>query len=219
MSHGDRVTSLPDGFRVVGISGNAPCAAIANDERRIYGVQFHPEVVHTPDGQALLRNFTEKVAGISGDWTMAAFRDQEIARIREQVGDGGVICGLSGGVDSSVAAVLIHEAIGDQLQCVFVDTGLMREGEADQVVSVFRGHYNIPLVHRDASELFLGKLDGVSDPEQKRKIIGGTFIDVFEEEAEKGRRRRFPGAGHALSRRDRVGFLYRRAERHDQVAP
>jgi len=185
MSHGDRVTSLPDGFRVVGISGNAPCAAIANDERRIYGVQFHPEVVHTPDGQALLRNFTEKVAGISGDWTMAAFRDQEIARIREQVGDGRVICGLSGGVDSSVAAVLIHEAIGDQLQCVFVDTGLMREGEADQVVSVFRGHYNIPLVHRDASELFLGKLDGVSDPEQKRKIIGGTFIDVFEEEAEK----------------------------------
>ncbi len=185
MSHGDRVTALPEGFRVVGVSGNAPCAAIANDDRRIYGVQFHPEVVHTPDGQALLRNFTEKVAGISGDWTMAAFRDQEIARIREQVGDGRVICGLSGGVDSSVAAVLIHEAIGDQLQCVFVDTGLMREGEAEQVVSVFRGHYNIPLVHRDASDLFLGKLEGVSDPEQKRKIIGGTFIDVFEEEAEK----------------------------------
>jgi GMP synthase (glutamine-hydrolysing) len=183
MSHGDRVTGLPEGFRVVAVSENAPCAVIADDVRKFYGVMFHPEVVHTPEGGALLKNFTEKVAGLTGDWTMAAFREREIARIRAQVGDGKVICGLSGGVDSSVAAVLIHEAIGDQLQCVFVDTGLLREGEADQVVSVFRGHYNIPLIHRDAADLFLGKLEGVSDPEQKRKIIGAAFIDVFDEEA------------------------------------
>jgi GMP synthase (glutamine-hydrolysing) len=148
-------------------------------------VQFHPEVVHTPHGAQLLENFTHRVAGCSGEWTMAAFRDEEIARIRAKVGKGKVICGLSGGVDSSVAAVLLHEAIGDQLTCIFVDTGLMRTGEADQVVTLFRDHYNIPLVHRDASDLFLGKLAGVSDPEQKRKIIGGLFIDVFDEEAHK----------------------------------
>ena len=183
MSHGDRVSVLPEGFRVVAVSENAPFAAIADDARHFYGVQFHPEVVHTPEGQALLKNFTHRVAGLSGDWTMAAFREREIARIREQVGDGRVICGLSGGVDSSVAAVLIHEAIGVQLQCVFVDTGLLREDEAEQVVSVFREHYNIPLIHRDASDLFLDKLEGVIDPEQKRKIIGSTFIDVFDEEA------------------------------------
>ena len=183
MSHGDRVSVLPEGFRVVAVSENAPFAAIADDERHFYGVQFHPEVVHTPEGQALLKNFTHRVAGLSGDWTMAAFREREIARIREQVGDGRVICGLSGGVDSSVAAVLIHEAIGEQLQCVFVDTGLLREDEAEQVVSVFREHYNIPLIHRDAADLFLDKLEGVIDPEQKRKIIGSTFIDVFDEEA------------------------------------
>jgi len=185
MSHGDRVTRLPTGFRAVGVSGNAPFAAIADDVRRFYGVQFHPEVVHTPHGAALLKNFTHKVAGCAGDWTMAAFRQREIERIRDQVGDKRVICGLSGGVDSSVAAVLLHEAIGDQLQCVFVDTGLLREGEPEQVVSVFRGHYNIPLIHRDAVDLFIGKLEGVIDPEQKRKIIGSTFIDVFDEEAHK----------------------------------
>ena len=185
MSHGDKVTRLPDGFRSVGVSENAPFAAIADDARRFYGVLFHPEVVHTPEGAALLQNFAHKVAGCSGNWTMAAFRQREIARIREQVGDKTVICGLSGGVDSSVAAVLIHEAIGDQLQCVFVDTGMLREDEAEQVVSVFRGHYNIPLIHRDAADLFIDKLAGVSDPEQKRKIIGATFIDVFDEEASK----------------------------------
>lgn len=185
MSHGDRVTRLPDGFRIVATSENAPYAAIADDARRYYGVQFHPEVVHTPHGAALLRNFTHHVCGCEGSWTMAAFRDAEIAKIRAQVGTGKVICGLSGGVDSAVAAVLIHEAIGDQLTCIFVDTGLMRTGEAEQVVSLFRGHYNIPLIHVDAADLFLGRLEGVSDPEQKRKIIGAAFVEVFDAEAEK----------------------------------
>ena len=185
MSHGDRVVRLPEGFKVYGTSEGAPYAVIANEDRKIYAVQFHPEVVHTPDGARLLANFTHQVCGCSGDWTMAAFRQQAIDAIRAQVGDAKVICGLSGGVDSSVAAVLIHEAIGDQLTCIFVDHGLLRLNEAEQVVDVFRDHYNIPLVHRDASDLFLGKLEGVDDPEKKRKIIGGTFIDVFEEEAAK----------------------------------
>ena len=183
MSHGDRVNNLPEGFSIIGTSENAPYAAIADEARKIYGVQFHPEVVHTPDGAKMLQNFTHKIAGCKGDWSMAAFRDKAIADIRAQVGEGRVICGLSGGVDSSVVAVLLHEAIGEQLTCVYVDTGMMRAGESEQVVGLFRDHFNIKLVHRDASDLFLGKLDGVSDPEQKRKIIGGTFIDVFEEEA------------------------------------
>jgi len=185
MSHGDRVTALPEGFEVVGISDGAPFAAIADENRRFYGVQFHPEVVHTPDGHRLLANFALKICGCSGDWSMASFKDEMIARVREQVGDGKVICGLSGGVDSSVVAVLLHEAIGDQLQCVFVDTGLMRMGEAEEVVGLFRDSYNIPLVHVDAADEFIGRLEGVSDPETKRKIIGKTFIDVFEREAKK----------------------------------
>ncbi len=185
MSHSDRVTRLPPGFRAVGVSEGAPFAAIADDERRFYGVQFHPEVVHTPHGTQLLRNFTHHVAGLAGSWTMAAFRDTEIARIRAQVGAGRVICGLSGGVDSAVAAVLIHEAIGDQLTCIFVDHGLLRQGEAEQVVRTFRDRFNIRLVHRDASDAFLAALEGVADPEAKRKTIGRLFIDVFEEEAAK----------------------------------
>jgi GMP synthase (glutamine-hydrolysing) len=185
MSHGDRVTRLPPGFRAVAVSEGAPFAAFADDNRRYYGLMFHPEVMHTPHGAQLLRNFTHDVAGCGGAWTMAAFRDAEIARIREQVGTGRVICGLSGGVDSSVAAVLIHEAIGEQLVCIFVDHGLLREGEAEQVVTTFRDRFNIKLVHRDASELFLGALEGVTDPEIKRKTIGRLFIEVFEEEAAK----------------------------------
>jgi GMP synthase (glutamine-hydrolysing) len=185
MSHGDRVTRLPPGFRAVGISTGAPFAAIADDSRRLYGFQFHPEVVHTPKGTQLLANFVHRIAGCPGDWTMAHFRDSEVARIRKQVGEGHVICGLSGGVDSAVAALLIHEAIGDQLTCIFVDHGLLREGEAKEVVDLFRGHYNIPLVAVDASAKFLDALQGVTDPEVKRKMIGKLFVDVFEAEADK----------------------------------
>jgi GMP synthase (glutamine-hydrolysing) len=185
MSHGDRVTRLPDGFEVVGLSENAPFAAIADEKRKIYATQFHLEVVHTPDGAKLLSNFVHKIAGLKGDWTMAAFRDHAIEKIRAQVGKGRVICGLSGGVDSAVAAVLIHEAVGDQLTCILVDHGLMRLNEAREVVDLFRGHFNIPLVHVDASERFISALAGEADPEKKRKTIGRLFIDVFDEEAHK----------------------------------
>jgi GMP synthase (glutamine-hydrolysing) len=185
MSHGDRVTKLPPGFRPVAVSEGAPFAAIADDARHFYGVQFHPEVVHTPHGAALLKNFTHGVCGCAGDWTMAGFRQEAVARIRALVGQGRVVCGLSGGVDSSVAAVLIHEAIGDQLTCIYVDHGLMRANESEQVVSTFRDRFNIKLIHRDASDMFLGQLSGVTDPEVKRKTIGRLFIEVFEEEQNK----------------------------------
>ncbi|HEU4967597.1 glutamine-hydrolyzing GMP synthase [Sphingomonas sp.] len=185
MSHGDRVERLPEGFSVVAQSEGAPYAIATDEARRFYSLMFHPEVVHTPDGGRLLANFVRHICGCPGDWTMAEYRQTKIADIRQQVGKGKVICGLSGGVDSAVAAVLIHEAIGDQLTCVFVDHGLMRKGEAEQVVSLFRNSYNIPLVHVNAETLFLSGLKGVSDPEAKRKFIGKTFIDVFEAEAKK----------------------------------
>ena len=185
MSHGDRVTRPPEGFVAVGTSANAPIAMIADDKRKFYATQFHLEVVHTPHGAAILRNFVRKIAGCAGDWTMRAFKEEAIEKIRRQVGKAKVICGLSGGVDSAVAAVLIHEAIGDQLTCVFVDHGLLRLGEAERVVAMFRGHYNIPLVHVEAAEDFLKALAGVEDPEIKRKTIGKLFIDVFEAQAKK----------------------------------
>ncbi len=185
MSHGDKIVAIPEGFSVVATSESSPFAAIADEKRRFYGVQFHPEVAHTPRGATILANFVRNIAGIAPEWNMHAFRAAAIERIRRQVGKARVICGLSGGVDSSVAAVLIHEAIGDQLTCIFVDTGLMRTGEADEVVGLFRDHYNIPLIHAEAADLFLGRLAGVSDPEQKRKIIGASFIDVFDKESQK----------------------------------
>ncbi|MBD3764258.1 MAG: glutamine-hydrolyzing GMP synthase [Rhodobacterales bacterium] len=182
MSHGDHVSRLAPGFRVYGTSPNAPYAITADPDRRFYAVQFHPEVHHTPRGARLYENFV-RLAGFTGDWTMAGYREDAIAKIRAQVGDRRVICGLSGGVDSSVAAVLIHQAIGDQLTCVFVDNGLLRLNEAEQVVTMFRDAYNIPLIHADESALFLGALEGVSDPEVKRKTIGRLFIDVFQKYA------------------------------------
>ncbi|QFQ86853.1 glutamine-hydrolyzing GMP synthase [Paracoccus kondratievae] len=182
MSHGDRVTQIAPGFEVIGTSPNAPYAMIADQSRKFFAVQFHPEVHHTPNGRQMLENFV-RMAGFTGDWTMASYRQEAIRKIREQVGDRKVICGLSGGVDSSVAAVLIHEAIGDQLTCVFVDHGLLRLNEAEEVVKMFRDNYNIPLIHADESELFLSALEGVSDPEVKRKTIGKLFIDVFQKYA------------------------------------
>ncbi len=185
MSHGDRVTKLPEGFRAVAKAPGSPIAVIADDARRFYAMQFHPEVVHTPDGAKLIRNFVRKIARLTGDWTMRAFREEAIEKVRAQVGQSRVICGLSGGVDSSVAAILIHEAIGDQLTCVFVDHGMLRKDEGRTVVDLFRRHYNIPLVHIDASKKFLDVLAGITDPEVKRKTIGRLFIDVFEAEARK----------------------------------
>jgi GMP synthase (glutamine-hydrolysing) len=195
MSHGDHVAELPDGFSVVATSSGAPFAVVADESRHYYGVQFHPEVMHTQNGADLLSHFALGICGCTGSWSMAAYRSRAIDAIRTQVGDSRVVCGLSGGVDSSVAAVLIHQAIGDQLTCVFVDNGLLRKGEAEEVVSLFGGHYNIPLIHKNASDLFLGRLAGVSDPEEKRKIIGTSFIEVFDEEAGKIDAARFLAQG------------------------
>ena len=182
MSHGDHVSAIAPGFEVYGTSPNAPFAITADVDRQLFAVQFHPEVHHTPNGAKLYENFIA-LAGFTGDWTMQGYRAEAIAKIRAEVGDKQVICGLSGGVDSSVAAVLIHEAIGEQLTCVFVDHGLLRQGEAEEVVAMFRDHYNMPLIHADEQQLFLGALDGQDDPETKRKIIGGLFIDVFQKYA------------------------------------
>ncbi|UVK38576.1 glutamine-hydrolyzing GMP synthase [Mesorhizobium sp. AR10] len=185
MSHGDRVISLPNGFEVLGKSEGSPFAIFGNVARKMYGIMFHPEVVHTPDGARLLQNFVHNIAGIEGDWTMRAYREHAVETIRKQVGKGKVICALSGGVDSSVAALLIHEAVGDQLTCILVDHGLMRKDEAAGVVAMFRQHYNLPLILVDASDKFISALEGESDPEKKRKTIGRLFIEVFEEEARK----------------------------------
>ncbi len=185
MSHGDRVAALPEGFHVIGTSNGAPYAAIADEKRHFYAVQFHPEVIHTPDGTKLLQNFIHKISAIKGSWSMASYREQAIATIRQKVGKSRVICGLSGGVDSSVVAVLLHEAIGDQLTCILVDHGLMRKNEAEEVLTLFRDHYNIELIHVNAADIFLNALEGETDPEKKRKTIGRLFIEVFEEETKK----------------------------------
>ena len=182
MSHGDHVSEIAPGFEVFGTSANAPFAIVANLSKKFFAVQFHPEVHHTPKGAKLYQNFT-KLAGFSGDWTMGAYQEKAIEAIRAQVGDKKVICGLSGGVDSSVTAILIHKAIGDQLTCVFVDNGLLRQGEAEEVVTMFRDNYNIPFIYAEEKELFLSELEGQSDPETKRKIIGRLFIDVFQRHA------------------------------------
>ena len=182
MSHGDHVSAVAPGFDVFATSPNAPYAITADLSRKFYAVQFHPEVHHTPKGSKLFKNFIQQ-AGFNGDWTMGKYRDQAIQAIKDQVGNQKVICGLSGGVDSSVAAVLIHEAIGDQLTCVFVDHGLLREKESDEVVKMFRDNYKMALIHADEKDLFLRELDGQSDPETKRKLIGKLFIDVFQKYA------------------------------------
>ncbi len=200
MSHGDHLTRLPEGFEVIAHTENAPIAAVRAVDRPLYGVQFHPEVVHTDYGRQILQNFALRICGCRGDWTPASFIEEKIAEVRERVGDEHVILGLSGGVDSSVAAVLLHRALGDRLTCIFVDNGLLRKGEAAQVVATFRDHFHIRLKAVDAGALFLSRLEGVVDPEQKRKIIGATFIEVFEQATEEltrelGRRPRFLAQG------------------------
>ena len=185
MSHGDRVDAPPPGFQVLASTGNTPVAAMSNRERGFYAVQFHPEVTHTHWGTDILRNFLLEVCGCRPDWTMENFIPRAVETIREQVGSGRVICGLSGGVDSAVAAALVHRAIGDQLTCIFVNLGLLRMGEPESVRETFAGHFHVPLVYVDAEDRFLAALEGVAEPEQKRKVIGGEFIRVFEEEAGK----------------------------------
>ena len=185
MSHGDRVETLPEGFHAIAATDNAPLAGMADDERRYYGLQFHPEVTHTRQGQRIISRFVHEICGCGSDWNAGSIIEDSIARVREQVGDGRVLLGLSGGVDSSVVAALLHEAIGDQLVCVFVDHGLLREGEGDQVMATFARHMGIRVIRVNAEERFLAALEGVADPEEKRKIIGRLFIEVFDEEAGK----------------------------------
>ena len=218
MSHGDKVDELPQGFHAIAKSGNSPYAAMADATGRIIGVQFHPEVVHTPEGTTLLRNFVLKVCGCEPTWTMESFVESQVREIRERVGNEKVILGLSGGVDSSVAAVLLHQAIGDQLHCIFVDNGLLRKNEVDKVERVFRDHFHINLDVARSADRFLAKLAGVEEPERKRKIIGNEFIVVFEEEAKRHLRRQIPRAGHPLSGRDRVRLLQGPVG-HDQEPP
>ncbi|GAB5541851.1 MAG: glutamine-hydrolyzing GMP synthase [Sandaracinaceae bacterium] len=198
MSHGDRVAKLPEGFETLASTDNAPFAAVGNAERKIYGLQFHPEVAHTPQGPELLGAFLFHICGLKADWTPGSFIEESIEKIRAAVGDGQAICGLSGGVDSSVAAILVQRAIGERLTCIFVDNGVLRKGEATEVVKTFRDHFHLKLIHVDAAEQFLTALEGVTDPEEKRKIIGRVFIEVFEEEAKK-----VENAGHLVQ-----GTLY-----------
>ena len=216
MSHGDAITLAPEGFVVTASSPGAPVAALEDRDRALYGVQFHPEVAHTERGQEILRSFLFDVADCRPTWTNTNIIDEAVEEIRAQVGDERVMCGLSGGVDSAVAAAIVHRAVGDQLTCVFVDTGLLRLGEPDQVEETFRRQFHVDLVHVKATDRFLSALGGVTEPEAKRKVIGETFIRVFEEVAGDFCGRALPRAGHALPRHRRVG---RRRQRHDQVAP
>jgi GMP synthase (glutamine-hydrolysing) len=195
MSHGDEVTALPPGFKVIASNASTPIGGIADESRQFYGVQFHPEVTHTPQGKSILERFVKVVCGLAGDWNMPGFIDEAVGRIRSQVGHDEVILGLSGGVDSAVAAALIHRAIGDQLTCVFVDTGLLRLNEAGQVMQTFARNLGVKVIHVDASAQFMGKLEGITDPEAKRKVIGREFIEVFQREAGKVRNARWLAQG------------------------
>jgi len=183
MSHGDKVTEIPDTFKVVASSDGAPYAVFEDNDKLIYGIQFHPEVAHTDNGSKILENFVLKIAGISPEWTMKSYLSESVERIKHQVGSDHVVCGLSGGVDSAVTAIMVHKAIGSQLTCIFVDTGLLRKKESEQVVSLFKDQYNIPLIHINAADQFFKALQGVTDPEKKRKIIGNLFVEIFDTQA------------------------------------
>ena len=220
MSHGDKVESLPEGFVVAASSVACPMAASYDPARRLYAIQFHPEVAHTDEGSTMLRNFLFDIAQLPSDWAPGNIAEMEIQKIRDQVGEEGeVVLGLSGGVDSSVAALLLHHAIGPRLHCVFVDNGLLRLGERQAVEQLYARHFEMDLHVVDASELFLGKLEGVSDPEEKRKIIGHVFVDVFREKAKEFTNAHFLGQGYALSRCDRVGGRPWWSHRGDQEPP